>query len=66
MASSTAEYGADVEAVTVAPDGQSLSVVFMGPPERLAPLARVDVIAHDDCVQVDPILSYAEGSHAAP
>jgi hypothetical protein len=66
MAGRAAEYGADVEAVTVAPDGRSLSVVFTGPPEHLAPLARVDVIAHDDCVQVDPILTYVEGSHAAP
>ena len=24
------------------------------------------MIAHDDCVQVDPILTYVEGSHAAP
>jgi hypothetical protein len=61
-----AEYGADVEAVTGAPDGRSLSVVFRGPPEHLAPLVRVDVIAHDDCVQVDPILTYVMGSHAAP
>jgi hypothetical protein len=55
-----------VEAVTVAPDGRSLSVVFRGPPERLAPLARVDVIVHDDCVQVDPILTYVEGLGAVP
>lgn len=66
MAGSVAEYGGDVEAVTVAPDGRILSVVFRGPPEHLAPLARVEVIAHDDCVQVDPILTYVEGSHAAP
>ena len=61
-----AEYGGDLEAVTVPADGRSLSVVFRGPPEHLAPLARVEVIAHDDCVQVDPILTYVEGSHAAP
>jgi hypothetical protein len=66
MAGSVAEYGGDLEAVTVAPDGRSLSVVFRGPPEHLGPLARVEVIAHDDCVQVDPILTYVEGSHAAP
>jgi hypothetical protein len=65
MAGSAAEYGAWVEAVTVAPDGRSLSVVFRGPPEELAPLARVEVIAHDDCVQVAPILTSVEGSHAA-
>ena len=65
MTGSVAEYGGDLEAVTVAPDGRSLSVVFRGPPEHLAPLARVEVIAHDDCVQVAPILTYVEGSHAA-
>jgi hypothetical protein len=60
------EYGAAVEAVTVAPDGRSLSVVFRGPPEHLGPLARVEVIPHDDCVQVAPVLTYVKGSGAAP
>src|SRR5918999_6293431 len=66
MVGTRAEYSASVEAVSVAPDDRSLSVVFRGPPEHLAPLARVDVIAHDDCVQVAPILTYVEGSHAVP
>jgi hypothetical protein len=65
VASKAVEYSASVEAVTVAPDGRSLSVVFRGPPEHLAPLARVEVIAHDDCVQVAPILPYIEGSGPA-
>jgi hypothetical protein len=64
MAGTRAEYSASVEAVSVAPNDRSLSVLFRGPPERFAPLARVDVIAHDDCVQVAPILSYVEGSGA--
>jgi hypothetical protein len=66
MAGGTVEYDAAVEAVTVAPDGRSVSVVFRGPPESLAPLARVKVIPHDDCVQVAPVLAHVRDPGAAP
>jgi len=66
MPGRTAEYDAPVEEVTVAPDGRRLRVVFTGPPEELAPLTRVEVLVHDDCVQVAPVLPYVEDADLAP
>jgi hypothetical protein len=66
MPGRTAEYDASVEEVTVAPDGRRLRVVFTGPPEELAPLTRVEVLVHEDCVQVAPVLPYVEGAALAP
>ena len=66
MPTEPAEHTAAVDGVSVAPDGGSVELRFTGPPERLAPLSRIDVVEHDDCVQLAPVLRWLEEAHDAP
>jgi hypothetical protein len=61
-----AEHTAAVDGVSVAPDGGTVELRFTGPPESLAPLSRIDVVAHDDCVQLAPVLRWLEDAQEAP
>jgi hypothetical protein len=66
MPTEPAEHSVAVDGVAVAPDGATVEVRFTGPPEDLAPLSRIDVVAHDDCVQLTPVLRWLEGAQKAP
>jgi hypothetical protein len=66
MPSGPAEHAADVDAVSVAPDERTVELRFTGPPESVAPLSRIDVVAHEDCVQLVPVLRWLEAAPEAP
>ena len=66
MPTGPAEHEGDVDGVSVAPDGGTVELRFTGPPESLAPLSRIDVVAHDDCVQLAPVLRWLDDAQEAP
>jgi hypothetical protein len=61
-----AEHAVAVDGLSVAPDGRTVEVRFTGPPESLAPLSRIDVVAHEDCIQLTPVLRWLEDARKAP
>jgi hypothetical protein len=66
MPTGPAEHATAVDGVSVARDGRTVELRFTGPPESLAPLSRIDVVAHDDCVQLAPVLRRLDDAHEAP